>query len=49
MDGFRRLEEFGVTHIQTMPWIFYHGLTEDVEEKVDGIKRFAEDVISKMK
>jgi probable F420-dependent oxidoreductase len=49
LDGYRRLGEGGVTHVLTMPWIFYHGLTEDVEEKVDGIKRFAEDVISKMK
>jgi probable F420-dependent oxidoreductase len=49
VDGYRRLGEGGVTHVLTMPWIFYHGLTEDVEEKVDGIKRFAEDVISKMK
>lgn len=49
VDGYRRLEEGGVTQVLTMPWVFYHGLTEDVEEKVDGIKRFAEDVIYRMK
>jgi len=44
-DGYRRLEEGGVTHVLTMPWFFYHGSTEDVTKKVDGIKRFAEDVL----
>jgi len=48
IDGYRRLGEGGVTHVLTMPWVFYHGLTEDVTKKVDGIKRFAEDVIEKM-
>jgi len=48
VDGYRRLGEGGVTHVLTMPWVFYHGLTEDVGKKVDGIKRFAEDVIAKM-
>jgi len=49
VDGYRRLELGGVTHVLTMPWVFYHGLTEDVAEKVDGIKRFSEDVIEKMR
>jgi len=49
VDAYRRLEEGGVTQVLTMPWVFYHGLTEDVEKKVDGIKRFAEDVVSRMK
>ena len=49
VDGYRRLEEGGVTHVLTMPWIFYHGLTEDVAKKIDGIKRFSEDVIEKMR
>jgi hypothetical protein len=31
-----------------MPWAFYHGLTEDLDKKIDGIKRFADDVITKM-
>jgi probable F420-dependent oxidoreductase len=48
IDGYRRLAEGGVTHVLTMPWVFYHGLTKDVTKKVDGIKRFAEDVIEKM-
>ena len=42
------LEEGGVTHVLTMPWAFYHGLTDDIEKKVDGIKRYAEDIVQKM-
>nr|WP_240500188.1 LLM class flavin-dependent oxidoreductase [Halioglobus japonicus] len=45
-DGYRRLEDAGVTHIMTMPWPFYHGNSEALEHKVDSIKRFADDVIS---
>ena len=48
VDGYRRLGEGGVTHVLTMPWVFYHGLTGDVAKKIDGIKRFAEEVIVKM-
>ena len=46
LDGYRRLAEMGVTHIQTMPWIFYGGATDDVEKRCEGIRRFGEDVIS---
>ncbi len=45
-DGYRRLEDAGVTHILTMPWAFYHGETDDVNLKIDGIKRYADEVIS---
>lgn len=48
VDGYRRLGDGGVNHILTMPWAFYHGLTEDLDQKIDGIKRFSEDVIQKM-
>lgn len=47
VDGYRRLEAAGVTHIMTMPWAFYHGDSDKLEHKIDGIKRFADDVISK--
>ena len=29
-----------------MPWVLYHGLTDDIVKEVDGIKRFAEDGIA---
>ncbi|MEQ9462981.1 MAG: LLM class F420-dependent oxidoreductase [Haliea sp.] len=45
-DGYRRLEDAGVTHILTMPWAFYHGETDDVNLKIDGIKRYADEVIA---
>lgn len=47
VDGYRRLEASGVTHIMTMPWALYHGESDKLEHKMDGIKRFADDVISK--
>ncbi len=46
VDGYRRLEEIGVTHVVTFPWVFYHGLTEDLSEKIDGTARFADEVLS---
>ena len=47
VDGYRRLEDAGVTHILTMPWPFYHGESELLEHKIDGIKRYADDIISR--
>lgn len=46
--GYRRLGEGGVTHVLTMPWAFYHGLTDDLDQKLDGIHRYGEDVIAKL-
>jgi hypothetical protein len=37
----------GVTHLVTQPWHFYAGDTTDLDERVDGIRRFADDVIRK--
>jgi probable F420-dependent oxidoreductase len=48
-DGFRRLEEVGVTHVQTMPWLMYGGSTDSLADKTDGIRRFADDVIAKLR
>jgi hypothetical protein len=47
IDGYRRVHEAGVTHLITMPWYFYDGAEATIDGKVDGIKRFAEDVIQK--
>lgn len=46
-DGYRRLEDAGVTHIMTMPWPFYHGDSGRLEDKLDAIRRFSDDVISR--
>ena len=45
-DGYRRLEDAGVTHIMTMPWPFYHGDSDALEHKQDAIRRFSDDVIA---
>jgi len=47
LDGYRRVAEAGVTHLVTMPWYFYAGADADVAGKVDGVKRFAEDIIAR--
>ncbi len=47
LDGYRRLRDIGVTHVQTLPWIFY-GAGETVEQKCDGIRRFADDYVGKI-
>jgi probable F420-dependent oxidoreductase len=46
-DGYRRLEDAGVTHLLTLPWIFYGGYTDDLQQRLDGIRRFADDVLSR--
>lgn len=47
LDGYRRVAEAGVTHLVTMPWYFYAGADADLGGKVDGVQRFAEDIIAK--
>ncbi len=49
VDGYRRLEEIGVTHLQTMPWLFYGGASDALDDKKNGLERFAEDVIAKLR
>ncbi len=43
VDGYKKLGEGGVTHTLTMPWAFYHGENPTLEQKIDGIQRFASD------
>jgi probable F420-dependent oxidoreductase len=47
-DGIRRLGELGVTHYATAPWLFYGGSWDSLPDKVDGLRRFADDVIAKL-
>jgi probable F420-dependent oxidoreductase len=50
-DGYRRLEGEGVTDIITMPWALY-GLgmgSAPLEKKLDGMKRFSDDVIARFR
>jgi probable F420-dependent oxidoreductase len=48
LAGYQRLEELGVTHIMTMPWMLYGGPTNDLQRKLDGTRQFADDVIHRM-
>ena len=45
-DGYKRLADAGVTHIMTMPWPFYHGDSNELDDKKDAIRRFADDIIA---
>lgn len=46
VDHYRRLADGGVTHLLTLPWVFYGGFTDDLGQRLDGVKRFADDVIA---
>jgi len=43
------MADAGVTTMQTMPWLLYSGLTDDLQKKLDGIRRFADDVFPKLR
>lgn len=49
VDHYRRLGDAGVTHVLSMPWVPYSGLTADLASKRDGIRRFADDVIARLR
>ena len=44
-EHFARAEAGGVTDCWTMPWAYYHGLDASVDQKIDGMERFAQDVL----
>jgi probable F420-dependent oxidoreductase len=46
VDGYRRVADVGVTDLLTMPWFLYSGFTDDLQLKIDGTYRFAEDVLA---
>jgi probable F420-dependent oxidoreductase len=48
-DGYRRLEDIGVTTVLTMPWALYGGSPTELADKQDGLQRFADDVIRRMR
>ncbi|MEX0875450.1 MAG: TIGR03619 family F420-dependent LLM class oxidoreductase [Actinomycetota bacterium] len=47
LDGYRRLADLGVTHVQCVPWYFYGGDPESLDVRRSSFERFAEDVIRK--
>jgi probable F420-dependent oxidoreductase len=48
-DRYRRAEDVGVTHALTTPWMLYGGSHRSLVDKRDGLRRFADDVIAKMR
>jgi probable F420-dependent oxidoreductase len=44
-EHFVTAEAGGVTEVWTMPWAYYHGVDATLEQKIDGMERFAADVI----
>ena len=49
LDGHKRLEEMGIDEACVMPWLLYGGKFDSpMEFKVDAIKRFGDEVASKM-
>ncbi|MCH8195494.1 MAG: TIGR03619 family F420-dependent LLM class oxidoreductase [Chloroflexi bacterium] len=47
LDGYKRLEEAGMTELTVAPWYLYGGDPDSLETKKAGIQRFADDVIAK--
>jgi probable F420-dependent oxidoreductase len=47
-DGFKRLEDLGVTEAQVVPWYFYGGDPTALDTQVDSLARFADTVISNL-
>ncbi len=43
-DHYRRAEDGGITGIITMPWMFYAGPKASLAEKIDGMRRFRDDL-----
>lgn len=48
IDGYRRLEDVGVTHVLSKPWVFYSGASSSAADKLEGLKRFAGEIIEPM-
>lgn len=44
-DDFRRARSVGITDTMTAPWAYYHGLRATIDQKIDGLARFADDVL----
>jgi len=47
--AYLRLAEAGVTCLQTMPWLFYGGSGDDLEGKLEAIRRFAAEVFPRVR
>jgi probable F420-dependent oxidoreductase len=48
LDGYRRIADLGATHLTTMPWLLYGANPDVLQEKLDGIARFGDEVIARI-
>ncbi|HMJ11689.1 MAG TPA: TIGR03619 family F420-dependent LLM class oxidoreductase [Polyangiaceae bacterium] len=49
LEGYKRLEGQGVSDVLAQPWLFYGaGMRATLDEKRDGLRRFADDVMAKL-
>jgi probable F420-dependent oxidoreductase len=46
VDDYRRAAEVGVTDNLTMPWAFYGGFDLPLQGKLDGLRRFADEIMA---
>lgn len=46
VDQFRRAVDVGVTDLLTMPWAYYGGFQIPLAQKIEGIHRFADEVLA---
>lgn len=44
-EHFAGAEERGITEVWTMPWAYYYGLDATLPQKLEGLERFAQDVL----
>ena len=44
IGDYERAEAAGITHILTMPWMFYTGASSTLAEKIDGMAQFRKDL-----
>ncbi|NRA09695.1 MAG: LLM class F420-dependent oxidoreductase [Myxococcales bacterium] len=47
LDEIRQLEDIGVTHCNATPWGAYGQEAQTLEQRLDGLKRFGDEVIAK--
>ncbi|MCP4908129.1 MAG: TIGR03619 family F420-dependent LLM class oxidoreductase [bacterium] len=48
LDDYRAMRDRGVTELITVPWLFYGDQTQSCSEKCDGIRRFADEVLTQL-
>lgn len=47
-DDFVRAREGGVTEVMTAPWGYYFGRRATLEQKLEGLHRFRDDVLAQV-